>query len=246
MFLIVYALKERGLEDGVIERIRPAILCISNSDNEVLATAMVWDYTRDHVLLLTNYHTWVDEEFKYCFPPKDKKDKNKRKHEEEVKLKLHNEDGFALDFDLSASSFHSWEKETDFAVLQLPKKGFNMKRIPIMLNLFLTMKVHAFGYIGHSNEFNISSGEVAGMIPEGFSLNLLSAPGFSGAATLADGHGRAIGYMGGNFDASKDKNSQHHSYAFRFDRVMIATKRNPSPSNSPSGKAAEDLTHQTA
>jgi hypothetical protein len=38
-------------------------------------------------------------------------------------------------------------------------------------------------------------------------MNLLSAPGYSGAAIIADGYGRAVGYMG------KRVNSKHQSYA---------------------------------
>jgi len=63
-------------------------------------------------------------------------------------------------------------------------------------------------------------------------MNFLTAPGFSSAAILAD-QGRAVGYMGGNSDSSKAKNSQQQSVAFKFDDVAIATRRQDSPANSP-------------
>ena len=59
------------------------MLCLSTADSEVVATAIVWDYTANHVLLLTNYHTWDSDEFRYCFPPKPKKNNKKRKSGEE-------------------------------------------------------------------------------------------------------------------------------------------------------------------
>lgn len=209
----------------------------------------MWDYTSKDVLLLTNFHTWDDDEFRYCFPPADapaskKRKKRKRKDEEDdegdpVQLKLHNEDEFEFSFALTSDLFHSWEKEEDFAVLKLPKAHFTMRRIPISLGISLALKIHAFGYIGHTKQFNISGGEVSGLIVEGFTMNLLSAGGFSGAAVLADSYGRAVGYMGSNLDASTDKNSQHQSYGFRFDRVILATKRQVTPTYSPAGKVGK-------
>jgi hypothetical protein len=53
-----------------------------------------------------------------------------------------------------------------------------MERIPISLDVHLTYRVHAFGYIGHSHQFNITGGEVSSIIPLGFTMTLLSAPGF--------------------------------------------------------------------
>ena len=115
-----------------------------------------------------------------------------------------------------------------------------MRRIPVSLavsaSVRATMAVHAFGYIGHTNRLNITGGEVSGFIPEGFTMNLLSAPGYSGAAIIADGYGRAVGYMGGNLDASEDKNSQHRSYAYKFDQVILATGWKSTPTNSPDKK----------
>ena len=61
-----------------------------------------------------------------------------------------------------------------------------MPRIPVSLDVSLTLKIHAFGYIGHTKEFNITGGEVSSFIPYGFTMNLLSAGGFSGAAILAE------------------------------------------------------------
>ena len=230
-----------------INRIRSSVLCVSKADGEVIATAIVWDYTPKDVLLLTNFHTWNDKEFRYCFPtpdaPSSKKQKKRKGDEDDeedpVELKLHNEDGFVFRFALTSNLFHSWEKEEDFAVLKLPKDNFTMQRIPISLEISLNWKIHAFGYIGHTKKFNICGGEVSGMITEGFTMNLLSAGGFSGAAILVDSYGRAVGYMGGNLDASKNKNSKHQSYGFRFDRVILATKRQVTPTNSPAKKVGK-------
>jgi hypothetical protein len=83
-----------------------------------------------------------------------------------------------------------------------------MERIPVSFEVSLTLRIHAFGYIRHTNQFNISSGEVSSLIVEGFTMTLLSAGGYSGAAILADGCERGIiGYIGGNLYASKVKNS---------------------------------------
>lgn len=224
--------QHQALDQEVINRMKSCVLCLSNAEDEVIATAIVWDYAFEDVLLLTNYHTWDDVEFLYCFPPSHKKRKRDKSFSP-VQLKLHNEDGFVHFFALTADLFHSWEKQEDFAVLKLPKTDFTMQRIPISLGIYETLKIHAFGYIGHTKRFNISGGEVSGFITEGFSMNLLSAGGFSGAAIVADGHGRAIGYMGGNLDASREKNSQHQSYGFRLDRVILATNRKTTPTNSP-------------
>ena len=222
----------------MVSRISSSVLCLSTADSEVVATAIVWDYTANHVLLLTNYHTWDSDEFRYCFPPKPKKNNKKRKSGEEenvpVTLKLRNENGFHFEFDVVTDLFHCYDKENDFAVLKLPKDGFTMSRIPVTYDVSLTLKIHAFGYIGHTNEFNVSGGEISGFFPNGFTMNFLSAGGYSGAAIVADGYGRAVGYMGGNLDSSYDKNSQHQSYAFRFDVVVLRTNRKPSPTNSPS------------
>lgn len=208
--------------------------------DSIIATAIVWDYTDTHVLLLTNYHTWDTEEFQYCFPPKTKDTKKNTKHnkrklneDDPVKLKLHNEDDFNYEFTVTSDLFYKCNEEDDFAILKLPKVGFTMSRIPVWLGISLTMKVHAFGYIGHTGKFNVSNGEVSGLITDGFATTILSAEGYSGSAIIADGNGRAIGYMGGNLDASKDKNSQHQSYCFRFDPVIRTTSRKTSPVNSP-------------
>eukprot|EP01039_Chlorochromonas_danica_P011368 gene11366-12698_t len=229
--------------------IRSSVLILSNEEGEVLATVIVWDYTDSKVLLLTNYHTWDSREYKYCFPPKlpakkstskpkaSRKRKTQQHEDNHVVLTLGNNDDFEHKFIVTSDVFHSWEKDEDFAVLTLPKVGFTMPRIPISLCVSLTLKIHAFGYVGHTKQFNVSGGEISGLLPDGFAMNLLSAGGYSGAAIIADGCGRAVGYMGGNLDASKEKNSQHQSYGYRFDRVFHATGRQlMTPTNSPAGK----------
>lgn len=243
--------KAQSLDQELIDRIRSSVLCVSVVSEElskekekvvvdnVIATAIVWDYTANDVLILTNYHTWDDDEFRYCFPPPDKKNKGtKRKNDEDeeidpVKLRLSNEDEFEYEFVLTADMFQSFGKDEDFAVLKLPKSSFKMQRIPVSFDISLTLKIHAFGYIGHTKAFNVTPGEVTGMVPYGFTMSPLSAEGFSGAALVADSKGRAVGYMGGNLDASKDKNSQHQSYGLRFDKVIVATKRQVTPTYSP-------------
>jgi hypothetical protein len=237
---IGHQVSAHALDRDLITRIRSSVLCIKRADGSVVSNAIVWDYTSSTVLLLTNYHTW-DQEFKYCFPLKPKKRKKSNTDDPPVRITLSNDD-FQHEFAVTYEVFQSWHKEEDFAVLELPKEGFTMLRIPVSLDVSLTLKVHAFGYIGHTNELNISSGEVSSLIPQGFTLNLLSAGGFSGAAIIADGYGRAIGYMGGNLDASKDKNSQHQSYCYRFDHVITATNRQSTPTKSPSGNGGGKTT----
>lgn len=240
--LIVFSVSKsliQSLDSDLIERISASVLCISDaSTEEVIGTAVVWDYLPTDVLLLTNYHTWDDSEFRYCFPPGQKKKKRKMGEGEEdpVTLILTDKDKkFSYQFVLTSDMFYKFAAEEDFAVLKLPKAHFSMLRIPVTLGVSLTLKVHAFGYTGHTKGgFNITGGEVSAFIPEGFAMNLLSAPGFSGAAIVVDGYGRAIGYIGGNLDASKEKNSQHQLYGYRFDHVIKATGRETSPSNSPS------------
>jgi hypothetical protein len=231
----------------VLERIGPSVLCISNSEDRVIGTVVVWDYTPDKVLLLTNYHTWDVEEFKYCFPPNKKtkkgkkpaKGKRKKKaddDEENERIKLHNEFEFKHEFVLTADLFHSCNEENDFAVLMLSKDGFTMKRIPVSLEVTRGLKIHSLGYVGHSNVFNSVPGEITSLVPRGFTTNVIFAPGYSGAAILADYIGRAVGYMGGNWDFGSEKNSQHQSFAFPFGPVILATGRQTSPTNSPSAK----------
>jgi hypothetical protein len=227
--VIDLARRIKALESDVIDRISSAVLCLSSSEGGVIATAIVWDYTADEVLILTNYHTWNVEEFKYCFPPNKPAPRNRKRkigedEHDPVKLKLHNSD-FEHEFVVTSELFSCFDKDEDYAVLKLPRAGYTMPRIRVDLGVAATMHIHVFGYIGHTSELNISAGEVSGLIPLGFTMTPLSAPGYSGAAIIADGHGRAVGYMGGNLDAGKKNNSQPQSYCFRFGHVMIATKR---------------------
>ncbi len=227
------------MDASLIERISSSILYLTSES--ISATAIVWDYVGDKVLILTNYHTWNIKEYKKIFPqpPKEslpKESKKKRKVNEDDLITLSNET-IQMSFPLSSETFLCYNMEEDYAVLQLPKDGFTMERIPITLNVGLCLKIHAFGYIGHTKEFNVTHGEISSMIPHGFTMSLLSAPGYSGAAILSDGAGRAVGYMGGNLDASTAKNSQHQSYAFKFDTVITATHRTTIPTSSPSGKS---------
>lgn len=70
------------------------------------------------------------------------------------------------------------------------------------------MPIHTFVYVGDTSQFVITGGEITGHIPKCITVNLLSAPGYSGAAILADDYGLAVGYMG---EVSHQKNNQHPS-----------------------------------
>ena len=99
---------------------------ITNSENVVIATAIVWDFTNSEVLLLTNYHTWNQDEFKYCFPPESKNSTPKRKRHtldnEQGPVQLTLSSGeFKYKFVVTSEVFHSYEENEDFVVLKLPK-----------------------------------------------------------------------------------------------------------------------------
>lgn len=241
----------QALDQAIIDRLKSSVLSICDNEDptKIIATALVWDYSKDEVLILTNYHTWTDE-YSYCFPPppppdspitpknKKKKGKNQKKRKlssssesdldvhDPAHLILKNEDGFNYQFTLTSEVFYTWGRHADFAVLKFP-------RIPIFLIPCPTMYVHAIGYVAHTSNFLLTGGEISGIGAETFTMNLLSAPGYSGAAIVSDYLGRAVGYMGGNLDFAKEKNSQHQSYAYKFDMVMLATDRKVSPNTPP-------------
>lgn len=232
-----------SLDNALISRIKSSILCLTGE--HISATAIVWNFVGDKVLILTNYHTWDNKEFEKVFPPLLKKSKKRKKRkvtdedeDDSIEMTLSN-DFISKNFHLSSEMFSHYDVDEDYAVLQLPIDGFSMQRIPINLEVGVCLKIHAFGYVGHTGKLNITPGEVSSIIVEGFTMSLLSAPGYSGAAILSDGAGLAVGYMGGNLNASKDKNSQHQSYAFRFDAVMMATQRDVTPTSSPSVKGVK-------
>jgi hypothetical protein len=145
-----------ALDRELITRIRSSVLCIRSADGSKISNAIVWDHTSSKILLLTNYHTW-DKDFEYCFPPNPDHKKRKKSNTDDppVCITLSNED-FNNEFAVTSKVFQSWNKEEDFAVLELPKKGFTMPRIPVSLDVSLTLKVHAFGYIGHTNQLRSS------------------------------------------------------------------------------------------
>ncbi len=193
----------------------------------------VWDFVGDSVLILTNYHTW-EKDFASVFPPTHKKRKKNKTSDEEIILRLTDSKDFSKQFNLDSSLFSHFDKDSDYAVLKLSSDGFNMQRIPIDLcGIDLTLKVRTIGFVGHHNELSMSFGEVSSVWAGKFSTTLISAPGYSGAAVVSDGYGRAVGYMFGNFDTANMKNSQHQSLAYKFDDLVKATKRRSSPSNSP-------------
>jgi len=146
------------LDKEVRNTITTSILCLKlvkgkddENNNSVISTAIVWDYCGTNVLILTNYHTWVTEEFRPFFPPLMKARKKKIDSDEEddnvanVTLSLCDSMGkIILEFDLESSLFTHSHKEYDFAILSLPRENFNMPRIPITLvGVDVTLKVHA-------------------------------------------------------------------------------------------------------
>jgi hypothetical protein len=245
-------------------------------EDEVFATVVVWDFTDSEVLLLSNYHIWNLPEFKSWFPPSKSDGGRKKaskscgggkkssksggggkkssksgsggngdEHENE-ELTLFNVCGFEHKFVLTSEIFLSCDETADFAVLKLPKEGFDMERIPISLDVSLTLKVHSLGYLGHTQKFNVACGEVCSLGELNFTTNIISAEGYSGAAIIADSLGRAVGYMGGNWDSSVQMNSQHQSYAMKFDAVVSATGRQLTPPNSPTEKRALPAAEESA
>jgi hypothetical protein len=149
-------------------------------------------------------------------------------------FRLSNSMKFSKEIALDSSMFGPTDETKDFAILKFPREGFIMPRMPISYTgIFYTMKVHALGYVGHIEGLVASNGEVSNIQGSQFSITLISAPGFSGAAVISDGVGRAVGYMYGNWDASTQKNSQHQSLACKLDAVIDAMPRKPSPSSPP-------------
>ena len=144
LFLGAGQVPAHALDQSLIARISSSVLSIQTLDRDVIATAVVWDYIDSEVLVLPNYHTWDAPEYKYCFPPKPKNFKSnkqtdkKRKRtasdldEDSVRLILTN-DGFRREFVVTSELFHSCEENKDYAVLQLPKDGFTMERLPVFL-----------------------------------------------------------------------------------------------------------------
>jgi hypothetical protein len=223
------------LNPSLIERISSSILRITCCHD--VATAIVWDYVGDNVLILTNYHTWNGSEYKHIFPPPPTNAKRKHNVKAEKSFTLSNEN-FRMSFPLSSDIFLCYDEDDDYAILKLPKDGFTMQRIPISLSVGICLKIHAFGYIGHTEVINVTPGNISSMVPYGFTMSFLSAPEYSGAAILSNGEGRAVGYMMcGNLDARESIHSQHQSYAHKFDKVIRATNRTHTPTSFPSGKS---------
>ncbi len=217
-----------SLDASFIRRINSSMLYF-NSES-ISATAIVWDYVGDNVHILTNYHISNIVQYEEVFPPMHQKSGKKRKVHDDGDgdvITLSNE-SITMTFQLSSEIFLCYDKEKDYAVLQLSKAGFTMPRMPLLLMLEFFRKIHAFGYIGQSKELNVTHGEISWIIPYGFTTSLLTE--YSGAAILCDDEtGYAVGYTGRDVDASEAKN-------YRFDAVIRATKRSPCPTYSTSGK----------
>ena len=73
------------MDEEVRNTITSSILCLkqANDKNADISTAIVWDYSETKVLMLTNYHTWVTEEFRPFFPPLMNARKKKSDSDEE-------------------------------------------------------------------------------------------------------------------------------------------------------------------
>ena len=229
-----------------IESSMLAIKFFNGSTWELVATSFVWDFVGDNVLILSNYHTWDSKDFKHLFPPYLKINKNNKKvasdNIDNIELQLVKVNGDVVkEFILCPSIFGICDKDNDFAIMKFSREGFMMKRLPVSLEVGMTMKIHAFGFIGHQednitsgcNGYNITNGEITALMPNQFYMSLLSAPGYSGAAIVSDGYGHAVGYMYGNLDAGTNKNSQHQSLGFTFDGVLKMVRRYDSPPLSP-------------
>lgn len=81
---------------------------------------------------------------------------------------------------------------------------------------------------------------MTGLIAGGFTMNLLSAGGYSGAAILVNGCGRAVGYTGGNYDASDSENPRRQC-AFRIDHVIRVTRCQTAPTSSSAAKGGSKV-----
>jgi hypothetical protein len=82
---------------------------------------------------------------------------------------------------------------------------------------------------------------VTGLVAGGFTMNLLSAGRYSGAAILVNSCGRAVGYTGGSYDASDSENPRRQSCAFRIDHVMRVTRRQTAPTSSSAAKGGSKV-----
>ena len=231
---IAFALPEYSIDPAVVQRIGKSVLRVENFEVglgwSTFATALVWDFIDDHVLILTNYHTLSQEdELKSFLLPKNKKSGKRPKLGEmdPIRLRLSNDSPCEYEFICDSSIFFCCDEEYDFAVLRLPRDSFNkLSRIPIRFGVDHALRVHAIGYIGHAQCFTVQNGEVSTVYEFGFDTTIPSAPGFSGSAVIVDIDGRAVGYMYGNIDFAKAR-------AFRFDMIIKATHRQPTPSSSP-------------
>ncbi len=209
------------LPKDVIDRVWISVICIETEFS--YATGIVFDKAEDSktVYVLSNFHTWDDISYKKILPfdwngkVKMECPSKKRKHTtdaEEISVTLKNHDGKTICHqNMRRDMFHCYDFEDDYAVIKFTfGDSSSIQRIPISYNITETMEVHAFGYVGYlsGNEkgnYLITNDEITRINERGFQMSSLSAQGLSGSAIIADKVGRAVGYLGGNIDASKEK-----------------------------------------
>jgi len=157
-----------------------------------------------------------------------RKRKNEKSTDTEVVTIKNREGEILCEETLTKEMFKYFSKTKDYAVIE-----------------FISRKLHSNQFYhgcddasscvwvpGHLNgQEMFTNGEITSINPHVFQLSFLSAPGLSGSAIAADDSGRAVGYLGGALDASHNSNSQHQSFAFKFDEIAL-TIRGGSPNAS--------------
>ena len=184
-------------------------------------------------MILTCYHSWKDLGI---FERENKKRKSSGASDAYI-VHIKNKELETLCTEaLTRDMFICFSVEKDYAVIKFDSSQMASvpQRIPISYTIAVTMPIHAFGFPGYKNgQAMVINGEITLIKQNRFQLSLLSAPGLSGSAIIADDSGRAVGYLGGAIDASNNNNSQQQSYAFKFDEVAACTNRDESPATSP-------------
>jgi hypothetical protein len=126
--------------------------------------------------------------------------------------------------------FKCFSVEKDYAVIRFycPQMAPILQRIPISYTIAMTMPIHAFGFPGYKDgQAMVINGEIIVIKQNQFQLSLLSAPGLSGSAIIADDSGRAVGYLGVHKTLQTTitlYTSRMHSSLTRWLLVLIAMK----------------------
>mmetsp|Transcript_26202 Transcript_26202/g.37509 ORF Transcript_26202/g.37509 Transcript_26202/m.37509 type:complete len:331 (-) Transcript_26202:445-1437(-) len=221
------------IPENLIERTWASVVNVI-IPGELCTTGIIWDIIDDSILILTCYHSWKDLGIL---------EKGKKKHSLSDPPIVHiknNEMNTLFTEAVLRDMFECISYEKDYAVIRFynPQMASILQRIPISYTIAVTMPIHAFGFPGYKDgQAMVIDGEITVIKQNQFQLSLLSAPGLSGSAIIADNSGRAVGYLGGAQDASISNNSQHQSYAYKFDEVAARTHRDESPDTTPEKSA---------